>query len=141
MASASAGDRVVVHYTGQLADGEVFDSSRDTEPLEFEVGSGEVIQGFDNVVRGMSPGDTRRVTIPAAEAYGVRREDLVVTVPRGRFPEDFDPEPGMSLGLDQDGHEIMLRILSVTEAEVVLDGNHPLAGEDLTFEVELLRID
>jgi peptidylprolyl isomerase len=132
---------VHVHYTGQLADGEVFDSSRDTEPLAFEVGAGEVIEGFDDAVRGMSPGETRRITIPAQRAYGVRREELVVSVPRGRFPEDFEPEPGMTLGLEQDGQQVMLRILSVTEAEVVLDGNHPLAGEDLTFDVELVRID
>jgi peptidylprolyl isomerase len=140
MAEAKAGDRVRVHYTGQLADGEVFDSSHGSEPLEFEVGAGEVIRGFDDAVTGMSPGETRRVTIAAHDAYGERREELVVSVPRGRFPPDFELEPGMSLGLDQDGHEVMLTIMSVTESEVVLDGNHPLAGEDLTFDVELVQI-
>jgi peptidylprolyl isomerase len=140
MESAKSGDRVRVHYTGQLADGEVFDSSHGSEPLEFKVGSGEVIRGFDDAVTGMAPGESRRVTIPAQDAYGQRREELVVTVPRERFPDDFEPEPGMNLALDQDGHQVVLRILSVTETDVVLDGNHPLAGEDLTFDVELLAI-
>jgi peptidylprolyl isomerase len=140
MASARAGDRVRVHYTGQLAGGEVFDSSRGSDPLEFRVGSGEVIKGFDDAVTGMAPGDSRRITIPANEAYGERREELVVSVPRGRFPPDFEPEPGMNLALDQEGHQVMLTVMSVTESEVVLDGNHPLAGEDLTFEVELVDI-
>jgi peptidylprolyl isomerase len=141
MESAKTGSRVRVHYTGQLADGEVFDSSHGNEPLEFEVGAGEVIRGFDDAVTGMAPGENRRVTIPAQDAYGQRREELVVTVPRERFPEDFEPEPGINLALEQDGHQVVLRILSVTETEVVLDGNHPLAGEDLTFDVELLDID
>jgi peptidylprolyl isomerase len=140
MESAKSGDLVRVHYTGQLADGEVFDSSHGNEPLEFQVGAGQVIKGFDDAVTGMTPGDSRRVTIPADEAYGQRREELVVTVPRGRFPPDFEPEQGMNLALEQDGQQVMLTIMSVTEAEVVLDGNHPLAGQDLTFDVELVEI-
>ncbi|HSJ23207.1 MAG TPA: peptidylprolyl isomerase [Longimicrobiales bacterium] len=141
MESAKAGDTVRVHYTGQLADGEVFDSSHGNDPLQFQVGAGEVIQGFDEAVTGMAPGDKRRVTIPAQEAYGERREELVVSVPRGRFPPDFDPEPGMNLALDQEGQQVMLTIKSVTEEAVVLDGNHPLAGQDLTFDVELVGIE
>jgi peptidylprolyl isomerase len=140
MGQAKSGDQVRVHYTGQLADGKVFDSSHGSDPLEFQVGAGQVIQGFDEAVTGMSPGETRRVTIPARAAYGDRREELVVAVPRGRFPPEFEPEPGMNLAVDQDGHQVMLTILSVTESEVVMDGNHPLAGEDLTFEVELVEI-
>lgn len=140
MVTAKAGDTVRVHYTGQLGDGQVFDSSAGAEPLQFRVGAGEVIAGFDEAVAGMSPGESRRVTIPAAEAYGPRREELVLTVPRERFPAEIEPEPGMQLNLQQEDQQIVVRVATVTEAEVVIDGNHPLAGEDLTFELELVEI-
>ena len=120
MAAAKAGDTVRVHYTGTLGDGEVFDSSDGGEPLEFTLGEGEVIAGFDEAVTGMSPGDEKTVTIPADEAYGERSEELVMRVPRTQLPPDLEVEVG-------DDH-------------VLLDANHPLAGADLTFALTLVEI-
>jgi peptidylprolyl isomerase len=140
MGSVKTGDTVRVHYTGELDSGTVFDSSDGAEPLRFKVGSGEVIPGFDEAVLGLSPGDSRRVTIPADEAYGERREELVVAVPRERFPADFELEPGMQLNLEQDGHTVMVTITDVSDATVTIDGNHPLAGENLTFDLRLVDI-
>lgn len=141
MESAKAGDRVRVHYTGTLEDGTVFDSSEGREPLEFTLGSGQVIPGFDEAVSGMNPGDERTVTIPAAEAYGTRRDELVMEVERTRLPEDLEPEVGQQLQLSQEGQAFVVRVSDVTSESITLDANHPLAGEDLTFRLQLVEID
>lgn len=141
METAKAGDTVRVHYTGTLEDGSVFDSSEGRDPLQFTVGSGQVIPGFDQAVSGMKPGDERNVTIPAAEAYGARRDDLVIEVERQRLPDDLEPEVGQQLQLSQEGQTFVVRVTDVSDASVTLDANHPLAGEDLTFQLQLVDID
>jgi peptidylprolyl isomerase len=140
MQAANNGDTVRVHYTGKLDDGSVFDSSEGREPLEFRLGGGEVIPGFEQAVTGMAPGDERQVTIPADEAYGPRREELVLVVRRQELPEEMQPEVGLQLQMSQDGQQFVVTISDVTEEDVVLDANHPLAGEDLTFELKLVDI-
>lgn len=140
MRKASSGDTVQVHYTGKLDDGSVFDSSRAREPLEFTVGSGQVIAGFDDAVTGMAPGDEKTVRIPAEEAYGARRDDLRFTVGREQFPDDLDPEVGQQLQMSQDGQVAVVTVAAVSGEGVTLDANHPLAGRDLTFDLELVGI-
>jgi peptidylprolyl isomerase len=140
MQAASTGDLVRVHYTGKLDDGSVFDSSAGRDPLQFRLGGGEVIPGFEQAVTGMSPGEERRVTIPADEAYGARREELVLVVSRQELPAEMEPEVGQQLQMSQDGQDFVVTISDVTEQDVVLDANHPLAGEDLTFELQLVDI-
>jgi FKBP-type peptidyl-prolyl cis-trans isomerase 2 len=141
MAQAQQGDTVKVHYTGTLADGTVFDSSVGREPLEFTLGAGEVIPGFDEGVTGMAPDEERTITIPCAQAYGAPREELVGAVPRDQFPDDITPEPGMQLQMMlPTGQPIMVLVREVTDANVVLDANHPLAGQDLTFALKLVEI-
>lgn len=139
--AAKAGDTVRVHYTGTLGDGSVFDSSEGRDPLEFTVGSGQVIPGFDQAVSGMSPGDERRVTIPADEAYGSRKDDLVIVVDRAQLPPDIDPAVGQQLQLSQEGRAFVVTVTDVAPDSITLDANHPLAGEDLTFELQLVGID
>jgi peptidylprolyl isomerase len=140
MQAANTGDTVRVHYTGRLEDGSVFDSSAGRDPLEFRLGGGEVIPGFEEAVTGMAPGEERRVTIPADEAYGPRREELVLVVSRAELPAELEPEVGQQLQMSQDGQDFVVTISDVTEQDVVLDANHPLAGEDLTFELQLVDI-
>jgi peptidylprolyl isomerase len=140
MQEAKAGDTVRVHYTGTLEDGSVFDSSTGREPLEFTLGSGQVIAGFDDAVSGMRPGDERTVTIPAADAYGAWRDELVIEVERARLPADLSPEIGQQLQLSQEGRSFMVRVTDVTAESIRLDANHPLAGEDLTFQLQLVDI-
>ncbi|MHB9134491.1 MAG: FKBP-type peptidyl-prolyl cis-trans isomerase [Armatimonadota bacterium] len=141
MAQAKSGDTVKVHYTGTLEDGSVFDSSESREPLEFTIGSGEVIPGFEEGVTGMAPGDTKTINIPADQAYGPEREELTTTVPRDQFPPDIEPEVGMQLQLRlPNGQPIPVRVCAVTDNEVSLDANHPLAGKDLTFKLDLVDI-
>lgn len=140
MRQASTGDTVQVHYTGKLDDGSVFDSSRGRDPLEFTVGAGQVIAGFDGAVAGMRPGDRKTVTIPAEEAYGSHREELRFTVPRAQFPDDLEPEVGQQLQMSQNGEAAIVTVAAVADEGVTLDANHPLAGRDLTFELELVGI-
>ncbi|MDT7690580.1 MAG: peptidylprolyl isomerase [Acidobacteriota bacterium] len=138
--AAKNGDRVRVHYTGRLEDGEVFDSSKDGEPLEFTVGAGEVIPGFDEALRGMNVGDTRTVEIESEDAYGPRRDTLVTQISRevAQFP--MEPQVGMHFGLPlQDGNQIEVVVTEVTDTHITIDGNHPLAGKKLIFDVELLE--
>jgi peptidylprolyl isomerase len=142
MGEARQGDRVSVHYIGRLGDGSVFDTSKEREPLSFEVGSGQVIPGFDEAVSGMRAGERKTVTIPSESAYGPRRDELLLQVEKSAFPEEIEPEVGQRLQMSQGpGQVAIVTITDVREESVTLDANHPLAGEDLTFELELVRID
>lgn len=142
MQQVKQGDKVKVHYHGRLTDGTTFDSSEGREPLEFEVGSGAVIPGFDNGVMGMSVGDKKTVNIPAEEAYGPRVDELVMDFPKERFPEDMVPEAGMQLMMNNGaGQQFPVTIVDVKEDSVTLDANHQLAGQDLIFDLELVDIE
>ena len=141
MATAQTGDTVQVHYTGRLNDGTVFDSSVGGEPIEFTLGTHQVIAGFEAGVTGMAVGDSKTITIPAEQAYGAYDDDLVLVVERGQFPADLTPEVGQMLKLQQPGGETVdVMITEVTDEQVTLDANHPLAGEDLTFDLQLTHI-
>jgi peptidylprolyl isomerase len=140
MTAAKAGDTVSVHYTGRLENGTVFDSSSGRDPLQFRLGTGEVIAGFDEAVLGMTRGEERSVTIPADQAYGQHRDELLMVVSRSELPAEIQAEIGQQLQLSQDGESFVVTITDVTEEDVVLDGNHPLAGEDLTFDLQLVDI-
>ena len=141
MQQAQNGDKVRVHYHGKLKSGETFDSSQGREPLEFTVGSGQVIKGFDEGVIGMKTGDARTVEIPVVDAYGEKEEERIVEFPMNQFPEDLKPEVGMQLMMsDGSGQQLPVVITEVKEESVVLDANHPLAGQDLIFDIELVEI-
>jgi FKBP-type peptidyl-prolyl cis-trans isomerase 2 len=130
-----------VHYTGTLTDGSLFDSSEGREPLEFTVGAGQVIPGFDNAVRDMEVGESKAFLIPCVDAYGQRDERLIQRVDRTMLPQDLQPEVGMMLASTlPNGEQIPVKVSEVTEAEIVIDANHPLAGEDLNFAIELVEI-
>lgn len=135
------GDTVNVHYKGTLNDGTLFDSSEGREPLQFEAGSGMVIPGFDNAVIGMKIGDSKTVNIPSAEAYGERRDEMVVKVPRKEIPESIPLQVGGMLTMHNGQQEIPVIIAEVTDEEVTVDANHTLAGQDLTFEISLVSIE
>jgi peptidylprolyl isomerase len=141
VSKAKNGDKVKVHYTGKFEDGEVFDSSLEREPLEFTIGKGQVIPGFEQAVEGMSPGDTKTTDIPPEKAYGPRHEEMVTEVEKNRFPADMDPKVGQRLQLRQaDGKTIRVTVTNVSESMVTLDANHPLAGKNLTFDIKLIEI-
>lgn len=141
MQQVKIGDTVKVHYHGRLTDGSVFDSSEGKDPLEFEVGSGMVIKGFDDGVLGMSVGDKRTLEIPSDEAYGEQNQEMVVEFPKEQFPEDMEPEVGMQLNMTNGGGQVIpVVITEVKEDTVILDANHPLAGEALVFDIELIDI-
>jgi peptidylprolyl isomerase len=141
MSQAKSGDTVKIHYTGTLDDGSEFDSSAGREPLEFALGGGHVIPGFDSAVDGMAAGDSKTVTIPPGEAYGERHDQLVQEVPRTAFPEDMKPEVGMQLqSQSTDGQVMNLMVTEVAEESITVDGNHPLAGQALTFAIDLVEI-
>lgn len=141
MAKASSGNTVKVHYTGKLDDGTVFDSSREREPLEFTVGGGQVIPGFDEAVCDLEEGEATTVTIPPEEAYGPHQDDAIIEVPRTDLPDEIDPQVGMPLQLQAQGGQVFpARIAAVEDETITLDANHPLAGETLTFEIELVEI-
>ncbi len=130
-----------MHYTGTLTDETVFDSSREREPIEFTVGAGQMIKGFDKAVDGMSIGDSKKVNIPAEEAYGPSVDEAIFPVPKKDLPEGMEPQVGMQLEARQeDGRSQVLVVLEVKEEEVILDGNHPLAGKDLVFDIELMEV-
>lgn len=136
------GDKVKVTYTGELSDGTIFDKSDDKEPLEFVVGTGQLIPGFDKAVEGMKLDEEKKVTIKAEDAYGKREEALTKEFPRTFFPEDFKAEKGMGIMLkDSDGRSIPARITDITENGITVDLNHPLAGKDLTFDIKVISID
>ncbi len=141
MAQAKAGDTVQVHYTGRLNDGTVFDTSDGRDPLKFTVGEGQVIPGFDNAILEMAVGDKKTVDIPVDQAYGPSQDELVMPVPRDQFPPDITPEVGQQLQVGSPSGEMMVvTITNVKEDIVTLDANPPLAGEDLTFDLELVAI-
>ncbi|AXJ00627.1 peptidylprolyl isomerase [Cyclonatronum proteinivorum] len=141
MSEIKQGDTVKVHYTGTLQDGSVFDSSREREPLQFEIGSGSLIPGFENAVLGLSVGESTKVDIPSGEAYGEVREDMIISVERDKLPADIDPKVGMQLQVQQQNGQAMPVVISdVNETHITIDANHPLAGRDLTFEIELVEV-
>ena len=141
MAKAKQGDRVNVHYTGKLEDGTVFDTSVGSEPLQFTIGEGEVIQAFEKAVVGMNPGELKTIKIIANEAYGLHREELMMVVDRVGFPANFQLEVGQHLQIRQeDGNLFFVTVADVSAANVTLDANHPLAGKDLTFDMQLVGV-
>jgi peptidylprolyl isomerase len=141
MQQAKSGDKVKVHYHGKLTNGETFDSSEGRAPLEFEVGGGMVIKGFDEGVTGMKVGDKKTVNIPFDQAYGPRNAEMLVEFPKDRFPKDMELEVGLSLMMtDGSGQQFPVVVTEVKEEVVVLDANHPLAGQDLVFDIELIEI-
>lgn len=141
MAQVKSGDTIKVHYHGKLTNGETFDSSAGREPLEFEVGSGMVIPGFDEGVTGMEVGEKKTIQIPADEAYGPRNPEAIIEMPKDRFPPEMTPEVGMPLMMsDQQGQQFQVTIAEIKDDTVLLDANHPLAGQDLTFDLELVEI-
>jgi peptidylprolyl isomerase len=141
MSQATTGDKVKIHYTGTLEDGSQFDSSDGREPLEFQLGSGQVIPGFDKAVEGMAVGETKSVTIPPEEAYGPRNEQAIQEVPNSALPPDLKPIEGMSLqAQSQNQQPIQLTVVAVNEDSITVDANHPLAGKALNFEISLVAI-
>jgi len=141
MTQAKSGDTVRIHYTGTLEDGTQFDSSAGRDPLEFALGGGQVIPGFDSAVDGMTVGESKSVTIPPEQAYGERHDQLVQQVPKSALPDDMKPEVGMQLqSQSPDGQVMNLVVTEVEEATITVDANHPLAGQALTFAIELVEI-
>jgi len=141
MQQVKSGDKVKVHYHGKLTSGETFDSSEGRDPLEFEVGAGMVIKGFDDGVTGMSVGDKKTVNIPVEEAYGPRNDEMLVEFPKDRLPADLQIEEGLPLMMSNEtGQQFQVVVVEVKEDAVLLDANHPLAGQDLIFDIELVEI-
>ena len=139
MTEAKRGDNVKVHYTGKLADGTVFDSSDGGDPLEFAIGSGQVIQGFDEGVVGIKVGESKVLDIPVAKAYGERQDEMVIQAPIEQVPPDLKPELGMRLEMGgANGEVLRVVVVEIADTHITLDANPPLAGEDLTFEIELV---
>ncbi|KMQ51244.1 FKBP-type peptidyl-prolyl cis-trans isomerase SlyD [Chitinispirillum alkaliphilum] len=141
MASAKNGNTVKVHYTGKLDDQTVFDSSVDREPLEFTIGNHQVINGFEQAVEGMEVGEKKNVSIDAENAYGPHLDELVMSVSKDQFPPDIAPEIGKSVNVqDSQGTQYTMKITNTDEKSVTLDANHPLAGKNLNFDIELVEI-
>ncbi|MFL5811331.1 MAG: peptidylprolyl isomerase [Flavisolibacter sp.] len=141
MQQAQNGDKVKVNYHGKLRSGETFDSSEGREPLEFTVGSGQVIKGFDEGVKGMNVGDKRTVEINVEDAYGEKNEEMIIEFEKDQFPPDMNPEVGMQLMMNNgSGQSFPVTITEVRDESVLLDANHPLAGQDLIFDIELVEI-
>lgn len=139
--TAKANDKVKVHYKGMLENGDVFDSSEGKNPLEFTLGKGQVIPGFDKGIEGMEVNESKTINIPSAEAYGEVKQELIKEVPKSHLPEEIKPEVGLQLvSKTPDGRQIPLVVTDVKEGSIIIDANHPLAGRDLTFEVTLVEI-
>lgn len=141
MEQAKSGDTVSVNYTGRFDDGTVFDTSMNRDPLQFTIGEGQVIPGFEQAVIGMNPGESKTVKIQADQAYGPHYEEMVMVVSRDRLPADIKPEVGQQLQASQaDGQTIIFMVTDVSESSITLDANHPLAGKDLNFDIQLTEI-
>ncbi|ASQ91245.1 peptidylprolyl isomerase [Prosthecochloris sp. GSB1] len=141
MPEAKSGDKVKVHYTGKLDDGSVFDTSAERQPLEFTIGEGAVIPGFERAVIGLQPGESTETTIASTDAYGPRSEELVTEVKREQLPADLDVSIGQQLQVGMaNGQTAVVLVTDVTETGIMIDANHPLAGMDLTFSIELVEI-
>lgn len=141
MRRAQSGETVKIHYTGTLEDGTVFDSSREREPFEFQLGANQVISGFEEGVLGMAVGEKKDITIPPEEAYGQHRDELVVSIPLANFPKEITPQVGMQLQVpSQGGGAAIVTVTEISDESVTVDGNHQLAGETLKFELELIEI-
>ncbi|MES1222687.1 MAG: peptidylprolyl isomerase [Bacteroidota bacterium] len=141
MQKAKSGDKVKVHYHGKLTNGETFDSSEGREPLEFEVGKGMVIKGFEDGVTGMLVGEKKTLNIPYHEAYGPRNPDMLIEMPKDRFPKDMEIVAGIPLMMsDGSGQNFQVIVAEIKEEAVILDANHPLAGQDLVFDIELVEV-
>jgi len=136
------GQKVKIHYTGTLDDGNKFDSSVGRDPLEFEMGAGMVIPGFETGVKEMAVGEKKSIHIPSAEAYGEQQEEMVMEFDRAQLPEDIEPEVGMDLQMQgSEGQPLPVKITVVAESTITIDANHPLAGQNLNFELELISVD
>jgi FKBP-type peptidyl-prolyl cis-trans isomerase 2 len=141
MAQAKNGDTVKVHYKGLLEDGTVFDDSSERDPLQFTIGGGQLIPGFEQAVIGMNPGESKKVKVLVDDAYGPPREDLVVEINRNEFPVHLEPKVGQQLQYRGEDNKIMIvSVTAVSETNITLDANHPLAGRDLNFELQLIEI-
>ncbi len=141
MSQANNGDTIRVHYKGTLDDGTVFDNSEGRDPLELTLGQRQVIPGFEAAIVGMNVGESKTATIPSAEAYGERSDQLIIKAPRDKMPEGHEPEVGQQLQMTTpQGQPVPVRVSEVTDTEVTLDANHPLAGQNLTFELKLVEI-
>jgi peptidylprolyl isomerase len=141
MERAKNGDTVKVHYTGSMPDGQVFDTSREREPLQMTIGAGEIVPGFEEAVVDMGVGETKTVDLAPEEAFGQRNEEMVAVVERSQIPENIEVEPGQMLTVrTEDGQTFDVTVTDVSGDAVTVDGNHPLAGQDLRFEIELLEI-
>ena len=141
MREAQRGDRVKIHFTGRLSDGTVVEDSREREPIEFTIGDREVMRGVEELVRGMRSGEVRSAVIPPEAAHGKHRNDLLLAVERERFPRHVDPYTGQQLRMKREGRPAeIVRVVATTGDMVLLDTNHPLAGKEISVEVELLAI-
>jgi peptidylprolyl isomerase len=141
MAVAEKGSTVKIHYKGTLENGSVFDTSEGREPLEFTIGSGQVIAGFDEAVSGMAVGEKKNVKIPVDKAYGPRNEALIIEAPKEHVPEDLNPEVGQKLQMGgPNGELVLVTVVEITDTHIKLDANPPLAGEDLIFDIELVEV-
>lgn len=141
MQKVKSGDKVKVHYHGRLTNGDTFDKSEGRAPLEFEVGSGMVIKGFDDGVTGMTVGEKKTINIPFLDAYGPKDPAMIIEMPKDRFPKDMEIEEGMALAMsDGQGNQHQVTVTEIKEDVVMLDANHPLAGQDLVFDLELVEI-
>jgi FKBP-type peptidyl-prolyl cis-trans isomerase 2 len=141
MSQAKHGDTVKIHYIGRLEDQTIFDTSEGKEPLQFQIGGNQVIIGFENGIIGMSLDESKTIAIPSEEAYGPYRKEMVIDVPSDQFPPNIQPEIGLQLSLRQDdGQVVMVTVTQLSESTVTLDANHPLAGKNLIFDVQLVEI-
>lgn len=141
MEQVKHGDTVKIHYTGKLEDGTIFDTSAKRDPLQFKIGAGQVISGFEQAVVGMNPSESKTVKVPADKAYGPHREEMVLVVDRNKIPKNLKLELGQELQIPQeDGQKTIVAVTNISESSVTLDANHPLAGKDLTFDIQLIEI-
>ncbi len=141
MAQAKTGDSVKINLTGKLEDGSIFANTTDSEPLEFKLGEGKILPSIENAVEGMNVGESKSVKVPPEKAYGPRREELIGEVDRNKFPENVVLKAGQQFEVPQpEGRSVVVKVVDVSEQTVTIDGNHPLAGRELNFDLELLEI-